>query len=56
MTSFIQDVLIDLKNKFVDISHLTFILPSKRAGTFLKHELSIITSQTIFSPTILSIC
>jgi ATP-dependent helicase/nuclease subunit B len=55
MTSFIHDVLIDLKSKFVDISQLTFILPSKRAGTFLKHELSNITSQTIFSPTILSI-
>ncbi len=55
MTSFIQDVLIDLKNKSVDISQLTFILPSKRAGAFLKHELSILTTQTIFSPTILSI-
>jgi ATP-dependent helicase/nuclease subunit B len=55
MTSFIHDVLTDLKNESVDISQLIFILPSKRAGTFLKHELSNITSQTIFSPTILSI-
>jgi len=55
MTSFIHDVLINLKSKFVDISQLTFVLPSKRAGTFLKHELSNITSQTIFAPTILSI-
>ena len=55
MTSFIHNVLSDLKNKFVDLSQLTFILPSKRAGTFLKHELSKIISQTIFSPTIISI-
>ena len=55
MTSFIQDVLIDLKNKSIDLSQLTFILPSKRAGTFLRHEISNITSQTIFSPEILSI-
>ncbi len=55
MTSFIHDVLIDLKNQSVDISQLAFILPSKRAGTFLRHEISSISSKTIFSPTILSI-
>ena len=55
MTSFINDVLISLKNKEVDISQLTFVLPSKRAGIFLKHELSKISSQTLFSPYILSI-
>ncbi|RLD28488.1 MAG: PD-(D/E)XK nuclease family protein [Bacteroidetes bacterium] len=55
MTSFIHDVLLDLKNKEVDFSQLTFILPGKRAGIFLKHELSKIVSQTLFSPQILSI-
>jgi len=55
MTSFIQDVLLDLNNKAVDLSQLTFILPSKRAGTFLKHEISNSITQTIFSPEILSI-
>jgi hypothetical protein len=55
MTSFINDVLIDLKNQTIDISEITFILPSKRAGAFLKHEISNNTSQTIFAPSILSI-
>jgi len=55
MTSFIHDVLVDLKNKPVEISQLTFILPSKRAGAFLKHELSKLNSETIFAPEVLSI-
>lgn len=55
MTSFIHDVLRDLQNTKVNFSKLTFILPSKRAGNFLKHELSQITLQTIFSPEVLSI-
>jgi uncharacterized protein YerC len=55
MTSFIHDVLINLKKKDVDFSQLTFILPSKRAGIFLKKELSQISSKTLFSPFILSI-
>ena len=46
MVSFIDDVLKDLQQKSVDFSNLTFILPSKRAGTFLKHELSNIASKT----------
>lgn len=55
MTSFIYDVLNDLKKKEVNISQLTFILPSKRAGIFLKSELSQVYSKTFFSPHILSI-
>ncbi|GAA4801413.1 PD-(D/E)XK nuclease family protein [Litoribaculum gwangyangense] len=55
MTTFIFDVLQDLKNNNKNLSELTFILPSKRAGLFLKHQLHIITKQTIFSPEILSI-
>ena len=55
MTSFIQDVLINLKEKDTDFSKITFILPSKRAGVFLKHELSNIINKTIFSPDIKSI-
>src|SRR5690606_29451599 len=55
MTSFIFDVLNDLKNKGENLSSLTFILPSKRAGVFLKHELSKIIEQPIFSPEIISI-
>ncbi len=55
MVSFIQDVLLDLKNRNVGFSHLTFVLPSKRAGVFLKHELSKVINKTIFSPEIISI-
>ncbi len=55
MTSFIYDVLKNLKKKEVNISQLTFILPSKRAGIFLKNELSKTYSKTFFSPHILSI-
>lgn len=55
MTSFIYDVLLDLKNKQIDISKLSFILPSKRAGTFLKKELSSVFKTTLFSPNIYSI-
>lgn len=55
MTTFIFDVLKDLQNKHANLSELTFILPSKRAGLFLKHQLSKVTNQTIFSPQILSI-
>lgn len=55
MTSFIYDVLSDLKNKHSDVSKLSFILPSKRAGTFLKKELSSVFNKTLFSPAIYSI-
>lgn len=55
MTSFIQDVLLDLREKQVDFSQLAFILPSKRAGTFLKKELSSICNTPILSPKIVSI-
>ena len=55
MTTFIHDVLQDLKTKHVVFSNLTFILPSKRAGLFLKQKLSNLLDQPIFSPTILSI-
>jgi len=55
MASFINEVLIDLQNKNVNLSAITFILPSKRAGIFLKNELSQLVNKTIFSPEILSI-
>ena len=55
MTSFIFDVLTDLQESNYNLSELTFVLPSKRAGLFLKHEISKTTSQPIFAPEILSI-
>lgn len=55
MTSFLFDALKDLEHNHRDISKLTFILPSKRAGLFLKQEIVKILEKTIFSPQILSI-
>ena len=55
MTSFLENVIADLQNKRLDVSKLTFILPSKRAGVFLKELLSNRIKRTIFSPEILSI-
>ena len=55
MISFIKTVLIDLKAKKQNLEDLHFILPSKRAGVFLKHQLSTLLEQPIFSPQILSI-
>ncbi len=53
MTSFLKDVLNDLN--LSDLSNLIFILPSKRAGVFLKHEISNYSDQPIFSPEIYGI-
>jgi len=55
MGGFIKKVLIDLKEKGLPLEDLYFILPSKRAGVFLKHHLSTLISQPIFSPQIFSI-
>jgi ATP-dependent helicase/nuclease subunit B len=55
MRTFIDDVITDLIERGHDISKLTFVLPSKRAGTFLKKAISEHTKKTIFSPNIVSI-
>ena len=54
MISFIKSVLIDLQSKHLKLEDLSFILPSKRAGVFLKHHISTLIDQPIFSPQILS--
>ncbi|QED38389.1 PD-(D/E)XK nuclease family protein [Antarcticibacterium arcticum] len=55
MTSFLSSVIRDLKTQVPDLSALTFILPSKRAGSFLRMEISRQTENPVFSPSILSI-
>lgn len=55
MIPFIKTVLLDLKSKKLNLEDLYFILPSKRAGVFLKHHLSTLLDQPIFSPQIQSI-
>ena len=55
MISFIKTVLVDLKEKNLNLEDLHFILPSKRAGVFLKHHLSSLIQEPVFAPHILSI-
>ncbi|WP_299394253.1 PD-(D/E)XK nuclease family protein [uncultured Gelidibacter sp.] len=55
MTSFLKEVIDHIQKEGLDIANLTFILPSKRAGTFLKNILSQSINKTIFAPEILSI-
>ena len=55
MTTFILDVLTDLHQKQTPLSETTFILPSRRAGLFLKHQLHKFSNIPILAPEILSI-
>ena len=55
MTTFLQEALEDIQNIYPDISQLTLILPSKRAGGFLKNELRNNSTSTQFAPKIISI-
>ena len=55
MQSFIEEVIADVYQKHDNISDVIFILPSKRAGTFLRNALAKITVKTLFSPEIYSI-
>lgn len=55
MRTFIEDVVDQVWAKYDSIDQATFILPSKRAGTFLKKVLSKKAGKTIFSPAIYSI-
>ncbi|WP_299246896.1 PD-(D/E)XK nuclease family protein [uncultured Aquimarina sp.] len=56
MDSFLKEVISEVQKKDHNISELIFILPSKRAGLFLKKELlEKYTDQTFFAPIILSI-
>ncbi|WP_027127628.1 PD-(D/E)XK nuclease family protein [Gelidibacter mesophilus] len=55
MRSFLREVIEDIQKEGLNICKLTFILPSKRAGTFLRDILSNTTKQTIFAPKIVAI-
>ncbi len=55
MESFICEVLQKLKNSDTPLSDIVFILPSKRAGSYLLKELASISKQTLFAPTIYSV-
>lgn len=53
--TFLAYVLDDLQNKKLDVTECTFVLPSKRSGTFLKKHIANKLDKHIFSPEILSI-
>mgnify|MGYP001818883887 CR=1 FL=1 len=55
MQSFLNQVIEELWRKYDSFDNLVFILPGKRAGTFLKNGISKIASKTIFAPEIYSI-
>ncbi len=55
MLTFLQETLADIKKQHSDISEIIFILPSRRAGGFLKNEIKKQIQQTQFSPHICSI-
>ncbi len=55
MTSFISQILKQLLSQDKDISKLIFVLPSKRAGAYLRKELGNLVDKPIFSPEVISI-
>ncbi len=55
MQSFLEEVVKDLWKKRADLEDIVFVLPNKRAGTFLRNTISKITHKTQFSPEIFSI-
>lgn len=55
MKSFVREVLEKLKAGEEDLSDLIFVLPSKRAGSYLLKELSQVSNKNIFAPKVLSI-
>ena len=55
MTSFINQVLKDILSRTKEISDFTFILPSKRAGSNLIHQLGQLSSVPAFAPKVMSI-
>jgi len=55
MTSFLEDVVAEVEMKYETFEDLIFVLPSKRAGTFLRKALAEKADKTFFAPDIYSI-
>jgi hypothetical protein len=55
MQTFIEDVVDKVWEEYASISNIIFVLPSKRAGTFLKEAISRKAGKTIFAPVVYSI-
>jgi hypothetical protein len=55
MQSFLNRVIEELWEKNASFDNLVFVLPGKRAGTFLKNGISNVVGKTIFAPEIYSV-
>ncbi len=55
MQSFLEEVVAAVWKKQGTLEETIFILPSKRAGTFLRNTIANITQKTLFAPDIYSI-
>jgi ATP-dependent helicase/nuclease subunit B len=55
MTTYLNEIVSNLLKSNQNLSNFVFVLPSKRAGSFLKREILSKNTQTQFAPEILSI-
>ncbi len=55
MKSFLEEVVVEVGQKYGSFEDLIFVLPSKRAGTFLRSALAKNARKTFFAPEIYSI-
>ena len=55
MQTFLEETVIAIKEEYPNMASLTLILPSKRAGGFLKNYLRKTATTTTFAPNIISI-
>jgi len=55
MQSFLEEVVAQLKKKYTSFEKLVFVLPSKRAGTFIRNTIAKTSDSTTFAPEIHSI-
>ena len=55
MHTFLEEIVKQISSEQVSLENTVFVLPSKRAGTFLRKSIAKITTKTIFSPDIYSI-
>ncbi len=55
MHSFLEEIVEQINSEQVSLENTVFILPSRRAGTFLRNNIAKTKGKTIFSPEIYSI-
>lgn len=55
MQNFLDQVTQEIWDKYGSFDNITIIVPSKRAGTFIRSGIPKITGETVFAPKILSI-